>query len=171
MVMYYRFIYWRDACRTIICVFLIIWDPSTLSFLRLYHLRSPLPFENKSVVKEPCIWGFWNVIPLFQHSLGLWFSDAVSDPYLRKLAVFPVLLGPAASLSSRFRSTVHIAEPVWTVLSATSPLQRARCTACLMCWEFLAELEGFKRKLSCFQIRYVSGYSASLEFGPYLGRM
>lgn len=55
MEMYYRFIYWSDACRTIIFVFLIVWDPGTLSFLGLYHLHFPLPFANKSVVKEPCI--------------------------------------------------------------------------------------------------------------------
>jgi len=42
--------------------------------------------------------------------------------------------------------------------------------ACLVWWEFLAELEGFRRKLHSFQIRYASGYSAPLEFGPYLGR-
>lgn len=76
----------------------------------------------------------------FQYSLGLWFSDTVSEPYFRKVAIFPASLGPAAcgwgaapaaSSSTSFRSTVwkspcwHIAETAWIVLSSTPCLQRA----------------------------------------------
>lgn len=76
----------------------------------------------------------------FQYSLGLQFSDTVSEPWFRKLAIFPASLGPpahgwgsapAASSSSSFRSTMqqcpcwHIAETVWILLSSTPHLQRA----------------------------------------------
>lgn len=43
MVMYYRFIYWSVACRTIIFVFLIAWDPYALSFLGLYQVPEANP--------------------------------------------------------------------------------------------------------------------------------
>lgn len=157
MVMYYRFIYWSVACRTIIFVFLIAWDPYALSFLGLYQVPEANPciphclLKKNNVVKEPCIGHFWNTIPLclnltseqWQYSLHCW---------VQLLPVHSSGSGPAASSSSHFRSTVwkcpcrRIAEPVWVVLSSTPHLQHPHISTSkpevyLIYWKFLEEIE------------------------------
>lgn len=117
----------------------------------------------------------------FQYSLGL--SVAVYEPYFSKWAIFPALLGPAAlaegaapaaSSGSGFSHLVP-KYPYCRASMGCAELHTSFASwlcqtgeACLFCWEFLHELENFRREVSCFQINYASGHSALLESGLYL---
>lgn len=83
---------------------------------------------------------------------------------------------PAAPSGSRFRHLVPKC-PYCRASMDCAELHASFVTslcqtreACLVCWEFLDELENFRREVSCFRIRYANGYSALLEFGLRLGK-
>lgn len=97
---------WMDsACRRIIFVFLLVWDPCTLSFPGLYQVPEANPYIPYCLLKIKTI-----------HLKLLKYYSSVSEPYLRAQAIFPMWLGPAAlctgvapttSSISHFCSTLH----------------------------------------------------------------
>lgn len=181
--MYYRFIYWIVACRTIIFVFLIAWDPCALSFPGLYQV----PGAN------PCI-------PHCLLTTKMWSKNCVLDTseilfhcvwaLLQSSGNIPCIAGSSCSLcTAQGLVLLHLQAPVLEAQceNAHAGILQSQYGLCsaphLICNVLMSEQWGlphlldifggdwgFRSKLSCLQIRCGRGYSAPLESGPYVGR-